>query len=76
MEWRDNGLKIKYSGDGKKVSFIPGHFYEAKKIFDELGEGYAIFDEGEDWYRYGLKFVEENFENVPSENEIDFKMAV
>lgn len=58
------------------MDLIPDKVYEAKKIFDELGEGYAIFDEGEDWYRYGLKFVKENFEAVPSENEIDFKMAV
>ena len=68
-------MKIRYIGE-RSMDLIPNEVYEAKKIFDELGEGYAIFDEGEDWYRYGLKFVEENFENVPSENEIDFKMAV
>ena len=53
---------IKYRGDGKFVSFTPNKFYEAKKIHDELGDGWAIFDEGDDWYRYGIKFVEKNFD--------------
>lgn len=55
-------MMIKYTGEGKYVSFIPEKFYEARKVNDELGEGWAIFDEGEDWYRYGKKFVENNFD--------------
>ena len=68
-------MMLRYIGE-RIVDLIPNKYYKAEKVNDEMGEGYAIFDEGEDWYRYGLKFVEENFENVPSENEIDFKMAV
>ena len=68
-------MLLQYIGK-RQIDLIPYSIYEVKKVFDNLVEGYAIFDEGEDWYRYGLKFVEENFENVPSENEIDFKMAV
>lgn len=64
-----------YIGE-RVMDLIPNKIYEARKIFDELGEGYAIFDEGEDWYRYGLNFVKENFEAVPSENETNFKVAV
>ena len=52
---------IKYIGE-REVDLIPNKFYEAKKIHDELGDGWAIFDEGEDWYRYGVKYVEKNFE--------------
>ena len=69
-------MLLKYAGDGKRVSFIPGHFYKAKRIHDKLGEGYAIFDEGEDWYRYGVNFVEKNFETAISEDEVEIKIAV
>ncbi len=68
-------LKIRYIGK-RIMDLIPNKIYDAEKVHDKLGEGYAIFDEGEDWYRYGLNFVKENFEAVTSENEIDFKMAV
>lgn len=61
-------MMIKYTGDGKYVSLITGEIYRAKKIFDKMGEGYIIFDEGDDWYRYGVQFVEKNFE-VVAENE-------
>lgn len=59
-----------YTGNEREVSFIKGSYYEAKKINDEMGEGWAIFDEGDDWYRYGVRFVSENFEEVKEE---DFK---
>ncbi len=29
-----------------------------------MGDGYAIFDEGEDWYIYGVNFLKENFVEV------------
>ena len=63
-------MLLRYIGDGQKVSFAVDGYYEARKIHDEIGDGYAIFDEGDDWYVYGLKFVEENFEEV---TEDDFK---
>ena len=66
---------IKYIGE-REVDLIPNKFYRAKKINDDLGEGYAIFDEGEDWYRYGKNFVEKNFEVKDSYNEIKFAVAV
>ncbi len=43
------------------MDLIPNQIYETRKIHDELGDGYAIYDEGDDWYRYGVGFVEENF---------------
>ena len=55
---------LKYNGDGYKVSFVQNNIYKAEKIHDELGDGYAIFDEGEDWYRYGVNFVKQNFVEV------------
>ena len=64
-------MLVKYRGE-ECFSFIVGKTYEAKKIYDELGEGYAIFDEGDDWYVYGVKFVAENFEEV---TEDDFKIS-
>lgn len=59
-------IMLKYKGDGKRVSFITNEIYKAKKIFDKMGEGYAIFDEGDDWYRYSSDFVEKNFEKLSS----------
>lgn len=57
-------LKLKYKGDGKFVSFITGEIYRAEKIFDETGEVYAIFDEGDDWYCYSVNFVKKNFDEL------------
>ena len=57
-------MKLRYKGNGKFVSFITNKIYKAKKIFDALGEGYVIFDEGDDWYRYSVDFVENNFEKL------------
>ena len=64
-------MMLRYNGDGKKVSFITGEIYKAKKISDDIGEGYAIFDEGEDWYRYGVNFVKKNFEELSSLKTFD-----
>ena len=63
-------MLLRYTGDGDGVSFHVGGYYDAEKIHDEFGEAWAIFDEGDDWYVYGVKFVEENFEEVKEE---DFK---
>ncbi|MBQ7628959.1 MAG: hypothetical protein IJS81_01900 [Selenomonadaceae bacterium] len=65
-------MMLRYKGDGKFVSFVTNEIYNAKKIVDEMGEGYAIFDEGGDWYRYGVKFVEKNFELIAENNTVDF----
>ena len=56
-------MLIRYKGEDC-FSFIVGKTYEAKKIHDNLGDGYAIFDEGYDWYGYSVRFVAENFEVV------------
>ena len=72
-------MKLKYIGDGKSVSFVTNKNYKAKKIFDKLGEGYAIFDEGDDWYRYGVDFVEKNFEkmsDVRNFNDVDLSAPI
>ena len=62
-------MLIKYKGEDC-FSFIVGKTYEARKIHDELGDGYAIFDEGYDWYGYDVHFVEKNFEVVEDAQEI------
>ena len=67
-------MLIRYKGE-PCFSFIVGKTYKAKKIYDELGEAWAIFDEGYDWYRYGVRFVAENFEEV-TENEQEIRHAV
>ena len=54
-------MLLQYIGE-RQIDLIPYSIYEVKKVFDNLGEGYAIFDEGEDWYRYGTEFVEKNFQ--------------
>ena len=61
-------MELKYKGDGKFVSFVTGKVYKAKKFSDVFGEGYAIFDEGDDWYRYDVDFVAKNFEEVSEMN--------
>ena len=65
-------MLLKYIGNEKGVSFVKGSYYEAEKFHDDLGEAWAIFDEGDDWYVYGLRFVEKNFEEV---TEDDFKVS-
>ena len=62
-------MLLKYKGDGYRESFIPNHVYEARKSRDVFGEYYAIFDEGEDWYRYGADYVKENFVEVAEDVE-------
>ena len=61
-------MLIKYKGEDC-FSFIVGKIYEARKIHDVFGDGYAIFDEGYDWYGYSFRFVEENFEIVAEDAE-------
>ncbi|MBQ7454760.1 MAG: hypothetical protein IJS69_06910 [Selenomonadaceae bacterium] len=68
-------MLLKYKGNGRGVSFVTGNYYEARQIHDEMGDGYAIFDEGEDWYGYGVRFVAENFEIV-AEDEQELSRAV
>ena len=68
-------MLLKYIGDGYRVSFVPNQIYKAEKINDDLGEGYAIFDEGEDWYVYGVNFVKKNFEEVEETPE-NLRLAV
>ena len=66
-------MLLRYIGkDPKEIWFTIGGYYEARKIHDEMGEGWAIFDEGDVWYWYGTRFVAENFEEV---TEDDFKIA-
>jgi len=67
-------MLIRYKGE-ECFSFIVGKVYEAKHFRDERGDAWAIFDEGYDWYRYGIRFVEENFEEV-AEDEQEFNRAV
>ena len=57
-------MLLKYKGNGRGVSFVTGSCYEARKFHDDRGDAWVIFDEGDDWYRYGLRFVAENFEEV------------
>ena len=68
-------MKLQFIGEDE-FSLRNGKIYEAKKIHDEFGDGYAIYDEGDDWYRYGTKFVEKYFivadEIEPLEEEFLF----
>ena len=57
-------MLLKYQGNGYRVSFVPNQIYKAQKVHDTMGNGYAIFDEGEDWYIYGVNFLKENFVEV------------
>ena len=58
-------MLLRFKGDDRaEVSFITGKTYKAEKFRDDMGEAWAIFDEGDDWYVYGLRFVAENFEEV------------
>ena len=67
-------MLLKYKGE-ECFSFSVGKIYEARKIHDELGDGYAIFDEGYDWYGYDVRFVAENFEEV-AEDAQEVRRAV
>ena len=67
-------MLLRYKGEDC-FSFIVGKTYEARKFHDKLGDGYAIFDEGFDWYVYGVRFVAENFE-VVAEDEQELSRAV
>ena len=63
-------MLLKFTGDDRQeVSFITGNYYKARKIHDEFGEAWAIFDEGYDWYRYGVNFVAENFDGLRVQSE-------
>ena len=61
-------MLLKYVGE-REIDLIPEHIYKAKKVHDDLGDGYAIFDEGDDWYRYGVNYVKKNFIEVAEEVE-------
>ena len=65
---------LRYKGR-KCFSFIVGNTYKAEKFRDDRGEFWAIFDEGDDWYVYGIRFVAENFEEV-AEVEEEVRHAV
>lgn len=56
-------MLLRYIGE-REIDLNPNHVYEAKKTSDVFGECYAIFDEGDDWYRYGADYVKENFVEV------------
>lgn len=56
-------MLLRYIGE-REIDLNPNHVYEAKKTSDVFGECYAIFDEGDDWYRYGADHVKENFVEV------------
>ncbi len=66
--------RLKYKGK-KCFSFIFGKTYKAERFCDDMGEAWAIFDEGDDWYVYGLRFVAENFEEV-AEDAQEVRRAV
>ena len=67
-------LRVKYKGEDC-FSFIVGKVYEARESHSKLGNCWAIFDEGGDWYVYDARFVEENFE-VVAEDAREVRRAV
>ena len=67
-------MLLKYTGKDC-FSFIVGKYYKAEKFSDDMGEAWVIFDEGYDWYVYGVRFVAENFE-VVAEDEQELNQAV
>ena len=68
-------MLLQYKGENT-IDFINDSVYEAKKVNDDaFGDYYAIFDEGDDWYCYSIKFVEKNFLDVTSELENNEKSA-
>ena len=69
-------MLLRFTGDDRQeVSFIVGKTYEARKFHDDRGDAWVIFDEGYDWYVYGVRFVAENFE-VVAEDEHELSQAV
>lgn len=64
-------MLLMYKGEGRNVSFIPNSVYEAVRVDDGTFKGYAIFDEGDDWYFYGENFVEKNFEEMAEKDEVE-----
>ena len=68
-------MLLRYIGRQDEIDLNLNQIYKAKKINDELGDGYAIFDEGEDWYRYGVNYVKKNFEEVEETPE-NLKLAL
>ena len=68
-------MLLRYIGRQDEIDLNLNQIYKAKKINDELGDGYAIFDEGEDWYRYGVSYVKKNFEEVEETPE-NLKLAL
>ena len=68
-------MLLRYIGRQDEIDLNLNQIYKAKKINDELGDGYAIFDEGEDWYRYGVNYVKKNFEEVEETPE-NLQLAV
>lgn len=63
-------MLLKFTGDdSQEVSFVTGSYYEARKYHDDRGDAWVIFDEGDDWYIYGLRFVSENFEIVDEDEQ-------
>ena len=68
-------MLLQYKGENT-IDFINNSLYEAKQVHDDaFGDYYAIFDEGDDWYCYSIKFVEKNFLDVTSELENNEKSA-
>ena len=54
-------MLLMYIGE-RVIDLIPNSVYEVKKVHNDfLGDGYSIFDEGDDWYWYSVEFVEKNF---------------
>ena len=62
-------ITLKYIGDETGESFKENNLYEAIKYCEEDREYYAIYDEGEDWYCYSVKFVEANFEMIEKDDK-------
>ena len=54
-------MLLQYIGNDKYVSFYHNSIYEVEVSNGDFGEGYAILDEGDDWYWYSKEFVEKNF---------------
>lgn len=61
-------MNLRFKGKSD-LSFEHNNIYRAKKFHDkDFGDGYAIFDEGDDWYWYDNEFVKENFDILKEPN--------